>query len=320
MRVLVLHSDVPDGAPPDEIDTLLAAGAVAEALKACGHEVLLAPFRPDPESVATLLAALSPGCVFNLVDSVFGQGNIADLAPAMLELRGVAHTGATAAAIAVAADKPLTKRILRAAGLPTPDWSEPPAWHGVTGGARYVVKSATEDASLGLDDASVVTGLEAVRARAQWCSARHGGRWFAEAYLPGREFNIAILEHQGVPLVLPAAEMHFRNWQSDRPRIVGYAAKWLPESPESIGTARSFDLQGEGALCDRMAALARDAWQLFGLRGYARVDFRLDGAGGPMILEINPNPCLEPSAGFAAAALEAGISYPQLIDRVLRTV
>src|SRR4029077_3556743 len=125
----------------------------------------------------TLIARECPDLVFNLVETVWGRGVYAPIAPAMLTQLGVPFTGAGAAAIAACADKVMTKHLLTGAQLPTPDWSEPPQWHDIDEG-RWIVKSATEDASLGLDDAAVVSGREAVAARAQACAARYGGRWF----------------------------------------------------------------------------------------------------------------------------------------------
>ncbi len=320
MRVLLLHSEVPADAPPDELDTLATAEAVIGALSASGHCVMRGCFTPDPSMLGRAIAESDADVVFNLVESVFGQGILAGLAPALLARRGTRFTGASAVAIACCADKPFTKRLLRKAGLPTPDWSEPPRWEGLTDDRLYVVKSAAEDCSVGLDDASVVRGRDAARARAALGGERYGGSWFAESYCPGREFNVSLLETEGGPRVLPIAEIVFSDWPPDRPRLVGYAAKWDPQSPDGAATPRVFGIEAEAPdLARDIAQLSRTAWHLFGLHGYARVDFRLDAAGAPTILEINPNPCLEPEAGFAAAALEAGISYAELVEGILQT-
>jgi D-alanine-D-alanine ligase len=318
MRVLLLHSDVPPGAPPDEKDTLVTAEAVAAALSTRGHAVTQAPFVSDPYLFGRILGASHADIVFNLVESVFGLGSLAGIAPAMFERRGIPFTGASAVAISCCADKPFTKRLLRAAGFPTPDWSEPPAWDRLAEDQLHVVKSATEDCSVGLDDESVVRGKDAVRARAALCAQRHGGNWFAESYCPGREFNVSVLETIDGPSVLPIAEIAFSDWQADRPRLVGYAAKWDLQSRDCAATPRVFGIDAEAPeLARHIEQLSRAAWHLLGLRGYVRIDFRLDGAGAPTMLEINPNPCLEPEAGFAAAAQEAGIAYADLVDAIL---
>ncbi len=318
MRVLLLHSDVPPDAPPDEQDTLVTAEAVAKALETRRHTVRRSPFTPDPETLDRLLAACAAEVVFNLVESVFGQGDLAGIAPAMLARRNIRFTGASAAATGCAADKPFTKKILRAAGLPTPDWSEAPHWEGLAEGRSYVVKSATEDSSVGLSDEAVVQGPEAARRRASLSGKRYGGAWFAEAYCPGREFNVSLLEEQGGVRVLPIAEIEFSDWEPQRPRLVGYAAKWDEGSRDCAATGRVFGLEETAPeLAASLSAFSLSAWNLLAQRGYARVDFRLDREGAPTILEINPNPCLEPGAGSAAAALRADISYAELVERIL---
>jgi D-alanine-D-alanine ligase len=229
----------------------------------------------------------------------------------------VPFTGCTAAVLSSAADKCFTKRVLRTSGLPTPDWSEPPTWDGLSDDVVYVVKAVDEDASLGLDDGAVVRGRGAVRARAEACGKRYRGRWFAEAYCPGREFNVSLIGRNCAPRAFPIAETKFNEWAPERPLIVGYAAKWHEQSADSVGTPRVFGIERESpALAESMNSLAVRAWRLMNLQGYARVDIRLDDAGSPMILEINPNPCLEPNAGFAAAASQAGLDYVDLVEQI----
>jgi D-alanine-D-alanine ligase len=317
MRVLVLHSDVAPDAPADEKDTLIAARAIGEALESRCHRTILAPFVFDPEGLRALIAAHRSDVVFNMVEAVFGQGELAPVVPTLLEKLNVPFTGCRAAPMALGGDKPLAKKMLRLSGLPTPEWDEPP-FSSVKQDRRYIVKSATEDASLGLDDSAVVVGPTQARERAQFCRETYGGRWFAEAYVEGREFNVSVLEENGEPRVLPIPEMTFQNWYADRPRIVGYDAKWDDASPESTGTVRRFGSgTDEPALYQRLNELSTAAWRLLRLSGFARVDFRVSAHGEPFILEINPNPALEPSAGFAAAAAEAGMSYAEVIERIL---
>src|SRR5262252_2317917 len=237
MRILVLHSDVPPDAPPDEQDTLLQAAAIEGALKRRGHEAVCATFAPELAEIDALITREEPDVVFNLVESVWGRDVFAPLAPTMLAHLGVPFTGVHAAAMTACNDKVLTKRMLESANLPTPVWSEPPNWQGI-GKDRWIVKSVSEDASLGLDDGAVVAGREAVVARAQASAARYGGRWFAERYIEGREFNVAVVERDGAPHVLPIGEMVFERWDESRPRIVGYGAKWNEAAPEFHNTVR----------------------------------------------------------------------------------
>jgi len=313
----VLHSDVAPDAPPDEQDTLLTAFAIAEALESRGHRASLAPFVFDPDRLRGIISEHQADVVFNMVEAIFRQGELAPVVPTLLEKLNVPCTGCGSAPMALAGDKPLAKKLLRLSGLPTPEWQEAP-FEDAADCVPYIVKAATEDASIGLDGDAVVTGRDALRQRAEFCRREYGGCWFAEAYIEGREFNISVLEENGCPRVLPIPEMMFHNWSPDRPRIVGYEAKWREASPEYSDTTRRFGGEtNEPALYRKLAELSEAAWRLFELKGYARVDFRVGHEGEPLILEINPNPCLEPDAGFAAAATQAGMSYGEVIERIL---
>lgn len=317
MRVLVLHSDVAPGAPPDELDTLVAAQAVAGALEKLGHDFVLAPFTRDTKRFERLIDHSGADVVFNLVEGIDGLGQHAPIAPRMLDECGAVFTGADAVAMAITNDKPLTKRRLREAGMPTPDWSEPPDWRGLKDGT-YIVKSALEDASFMLDDMCVVTGKERAKVRAADCYLKHGGRWFAEEFIDGREFNIAMLQGPDGPEVLPMAEMVFESWPAGRPRIVGYTAKWDDASFESVQTVRHFGVEtSEPTLAEKLRSTCKKCWKIFDLTGYARVDFRVTEKGEPTVLEINTNPGIAPDAGFAAAAARAGVQYHELIARIL---
>ena len=317
MKVLVLHSDVPPDAPPEDQDTLIAARAVSQALQLRGHTAPLAAFVNDREALRKVVAPHRPDVVFNLVEGIDGAGRLAWMAPQLLGQIGVRYTGAGVRSLTVTSDKPRTKQMLREAGLPTPDWSEPPDWNGL-GAGRWIVKCADEDASVGLDDGAVVTAPQ-VEARAAACQVRFSGRWFAEEYVDGREFNIAVIERGGAPFVLPMAEMTFADWPEARPRIVGYTAKWDDASFDSVQTVRVFGVENrEPALAHRLKAMCEESWRLFCCRGTARVDFRVYKGGRPTILEINPNPGIAPDAGLVIAAAEAGLSYADLIEGVVK--
>jgi D-alanine-D-alanine ligase len=227
--------------------------------------------------------------------------------------------------------KLLAKQRLCQAGLPTPEWetvethrasgaTDPRRQRGLVAGAAYVIKTLWEHASFELDEHSIVrpadkAGLEEVLRES---SRRLRRPCYAERYIEGREFNLSVLAGTDGPEALPPAEIDFSAFPPGKPRIVGQKAKWEEGSFDFQNTPRRFDFPpSDGSLLDRLCALARDAWRLFGLGGYARVDFRVDAEGQPWILEINANPCLSPDAGLVAALDRASISFDQAVARIL---
>jgi len=187
------------------------------------------------------------------------------------------------------------------------------------GTLRYIVKSATEHASIGIDATSVVVGRAAARALIAQRQAGHGGTWFAEQYIDGREFNLGLLETRAGVIPLPVAEILFLDHTS-RPKIVGYAEKWTEDSAAYATTPRSFaTTPADAPLHTELTRLSFAAWRLFGLKGYARVDFRVDDRGAPYILEVNANPCLAADAGFCAAAAETGLSQTDIVAYLIET-
>jgi D-alanine-D-alanine ligase len=316
--VLVLYEGLGAGARPDELDTVVQAGQVCEALEKLHWAASSAEVGLDLGRTLDRVQEERPGCVFNLVESLNGRGELIGVVPALLESAAIPFTGSGSDAINLSSQKILAKRWMRLHDIPTPDWlTAAEAADGRREGNRtWIVKSLWEHASLGLDDASVVQGHVAARDRISHCQATHGGAWFAEQYIDGREFNISIIEQNGQPSILPIAEMTFVDYPPDKPKIVGYPAKWDESAPEYAATRRRFAAL-EPAERERLEAVSKQCWALFGMRGYARVDIRMDSRSTPWVLEVNANPCLSRDAGFAAAAIEAGFRYSQVIDMVL---
>lgn len=313
--VLVVHEALGAGARPDEADALVQVGQVSEAMSRLGWQVAVLATGLDLDATLAEIRRQGPACVFNLVESLGGDGRLIHLFPAVLAVARIACTGADADAIYLSSHKLVAKKLMQVHGIPTPEYfTRQDALHDSDG--AWIVKSVWEHASFGMDDGCVVRGSEAARRRMSESEARYGGAWFAERYIDGREFNISVLEQDGQPYILPIAEMSFVDYPMGKPRIVGYAAKWDENAPEYRATCRFFPSL-PGAERDELRGIVQRCWKAFGLRGYARVDLRVDAAGRPWVLEINANPCLSRDAGFAAAALEAGMRYEQLIERVV---
>lgn len=299
---------------PDEIDTIVAAEAVAAALARVGYATEIVALAPDLRGIDTL-PARRPLLVFNLVDAVGGNCRLAPMVPARLDALKLPYTGAGTSAWLETLSKIGTKLKLEHARLPTPAWSED--GRGLDPNERYMVKPIWEHGSLGLDPASVLRGADAQRAIVER-SLRWKTEHFAEAYIDGREFAAAMMEGpQGVE-VLPLRETIFQGFDEGQPLITDYDAKWTPDSQAYAGTPRRFGIEREEpALATELTRLALACWDLFGVDGYARVDFRVEPFGVPFILEVNMNPCLGTDAGFAASAKEAGLSYDALIGRIV---
>jgi D-alanine-D-alanine ligase len=281
----------------------------------------LIPVSLNLAAAAQRLAELRPAIVFNLVETIDGRGNLIHLFPALLDALKIRYTGAGTEALFLTSNKLVAKRWLDAAGLPTPAWFTAEAPHeGLPIEGAWLVKSVWEHASIGLDEDSVLFDADRKRLLAEMEGRRGalGGACLAEAYIDGREFNLSLLAGADGPQLLPPAEIRFDNYPPGKVRVVGYRSKWEEGTFEFANTPRSFAFPAQD---DPLLALLKDlafkCWKLFGLKGYARVDFRVDKAGKPWILEINANPCLSPDAGFSAAAARAGLAFPELLSRIL---
>lgn len=322
MRAVVLHSAVPPDAPPDEQDVLVQAHFIGEALERLGWSVVPLSFAHDLEAVRRALRAFGPDVVFNLVETVLDTGRLIYLAPALLDEEGLPYTGCGTDAVFCTSHKVLAKRWLSAFGLPTPPWWLPKrGTHTLAKDGLAIVKPMWEDGSVGIDQEAVVPlqDVEAVGRAVARAERRFGvGGFFVERLIEGREFNLSLLAGPEGVQVLPAAEIRFVDFGPQRHRIVDYEAKWAQGSFAEKHTVRSFRFpEADAPLVDHLCALARQCWNLFGLRGYARIDFRVDAEGRPWILEINANPCLSPDAGFMAAALEAGLPVDTVVQRLI---
>jgi len=313
--VLVLHEQIGTDGRSDELDTLAQAEQVAAALRKAGNRVSTMQTGLDLDATLASITAQRPDCVFNLVESLGGDGRMIHFVPTLLSKVGIPFTGCSGDAIFLSSQKQLAKQWMRLNAIPTPDCltRDATSHEGVD---RWIVKSRWEHASFGMDDGCVVNGAKAAQARIESCTGRDGGEWFAEQFVDGREFNVSILEIDGQPHVLPIAEIGFVGFPPGKPKIVGYAAKWDVDAPEYHATPRVFPALNAG-LSNKLTLLARKCWASFGLCGYARVDFRVDAQGTPWVLEVNANPCLSRDAGFAAAAHGAEFSYEQLIGLIV---
>jgi D-alanine-D-alanine ligase len=326
-RVLVAHNPVGAGDDPSTADVLAQAALVEEALSEIGVPCvrMAADLSPSGRALEAIRAAARevPGTlVFNLIEAPPGLPSLQLGGAASLELAGLPITGSPSAALWLTTDKLAARALLAAEGLPVApggrlDPADPAVLDRVA--PPWLLKPACEDASVGLEGNPVCVTREEALARAGMLAARFPGQAVvAERFLSGRELNVSLLEGADGVDVLPVAEIVFQDFPAGMPRVVGFEAKWLEDSFACTHTVRSFPQDpADAALLERVRGLARRAWSVCGLSGYARVDLRLDEDGTPFILEVNANPCIAPGAGFLAAAERAGLSARQVVERIL---
>jgi len=320
-KIVILHSDISPDAREDELDCLQQAESIAGALRTLNYEAVLLPFELNLNNTITMLKSLKPYAVFNIVETLDSRGSLIYFAPAILDILQIPYTGCPTEAVFQTSNKPLSKKIMHYAGIATPSWMDQKGFGSRTDTADiYLIKSSWEHASIGLDEDSLIPYInnENLLQEMTLRKGKLGGSCYAEAYIDGREFNVALISDREGVEVLPIAEMIFQDYAPDKPKIVDYKAKWIADSFEYNNTIRKYDLpESDSDLISDLREIALRCWHLFSLRGYARVDFRVDKNSKPWVLEINSNPCLSPDAGFAAALQHANIKYHEAIGLII---
>jgi len=327
MKLAILHDALGEGAAKDEQDSLVQVSGVSQALSELGYEGILLPFLWNLDLFKRHLLSIKPDLIFNLVESLQGEGHLIHFAPTLLDVMKIPYTGCSSESIYLTSNKLIAKRMMRLEGICTPDWiTAKSPYQDIrrverkTVTHRYIIKSVWEHASIGIDDTSVV-GAEDPREICLILKRRNsesGSTFFAEQYIEGREFNLSLISNRKKVRVLPPAEMKFSKNNGSRPRVLFYAAKWNEGSPEYTATKRSFDFsEHDIPILHTIETLALRCWSLFGLNGYARVDFRVDSSGTPYVLEVNANPCISPDSGFVAAVKRAGMNYNGMVRSII---
>ncbi|MBN2362425.1 MAG: ATP-grasp domain-containing protein [Deltaproteobacteria bacterium] len=321
-RVLIAYgthrlSKDSNGQPALEMHILSTVAQVESALLEKNHRIERAAFSRDPRHFWGRAKRYRPDVIFNLCEQVSGDCTLEKNAAAVFELGRFDYTGSRQLTLGLCQDKALTKSLLKSAKIPTPPFAVVPVGETIDDfELPAIVKPTRTDGSLGITARSVVKSRKALRRRVQYVH-----RWFkqpalVEAYVAGREFHVALLGNQD-PEVLAVAELSYAGLPKHVPRICSYSAKWRPMSDYFRFTTPVLPAPVSAGLRRRLEESALAAHRLLGLRGYARVDFRA-GQGSPQIIEVNPNPDISHDAGMTRAALHAGMSYPDLIDRIVQ--
>ena len=311
MRVVILYNVTSAWDRADVEGVLQGVISVRDTLQALGHEPVPISLNDSAPPLVEELVRLAPDLVFNLCEG-FGEFSAGEYWVAgLLELLGLSYTGSAPAALAMALDKSVAKRLFIAAGIPTPDFVVYTAVPVAPPALRFplILKLAGEDASVGISRENVVHDEPSFFHRLHQLLAEYSSPVLAEQFIDGREFTLAMLD--GHPLVLEEIEFDVE------PRILCYGAKWDSGSAEDLGTRAVFTPIVNDRQREQIFELARRVWDLIGMRDYGRVDFRMDAEGRLFVLEANPNPDITPGSGYRLALESAQIPFTDFVARVV---
>lgn len=310
---MIYDGGADDWSPEDIQSVLEPVEAVSESLSAYGHDVSRIPVLPD---LMWLDAVRESDLVFNLCEGIGGVSHLEYKVASAIELCGIPYTGGHAWTMTLCHRKPLLNTVLEAAGLPVPPWHVPE--NGATAPGfplPAIVKPAAEDASVGIDQGSVVTTSDALERRVNELRKRFP-EIVIQRYIHGRELAVGIVGDT----VLPISEIDFSDMPDGAWPILSFDAKWKPGSPEDVGSQPVCPAALTPDLQERVATMALQAWQAVDGTGYGRVDLRVDHDHNPWIIEVNPNPDISTDAGLARMAAAAGWHYDELVRRVVDAV
>jgi D-alanine-D-alanine ligase len=298
------------------------AAAVVAALAQLGPVVQIETGNADPERLCHALRACDPLLIFNLAEGARGRADLEPCVAALIQLLGIPFTGNSAATLALCLDKTKTRALLRGVGVAVPDGvvlCDP--WHDRLDGVRYpaIVKPAGMDASHGIEPENVVGDERAARAKAAELIARFPPLALVEAFVDGREIAASMIqpEPDAAPVLLPLSEI---DWQLPPgvPRVLGFEAKWIDTSERYAQTPVTLPAIVTAGLAASIEDVCRATFEAVSGRDYLRIDLRIDRDDRVFVVDVNPNPCISPTAGFACSAAAAGWSYHELIHRLAR--
>ena len=322
MNIALLHGA--DAAEPPE-DPVLAQ--IESALRTLGHESTRIPVASTVEPVIAALRAADPVLVVNLAESFDGKSALESNVAALLNLVGMRYTGSSPAALLMAGDKSLTKKVLSFHRILTPQFAT--VYRGAldhVGDLTFplIVKPPQEDASLGITSKSVVRDIRELLGTMDALQREFQSPVLVEEFVEGREFYVGVLGNV-TPVALPVIELDFSAFPPDRPRVASWEAKWgeggtggVGETgAEFAGTRSIFPADVPAELLARMQAVAVESFNALRLRDYGRVDLRVTPAEEIYVIEVNPNCYLERAGECARAAAESGIAQDALIARIV---
>jgi D-alanine-D-alanine ligase len=324
-RVYVLYST---GAhPPGTCEHLRKAedltgnaAAIANALRSSGYQVRCGEFAQNLQALIRSLSAFAPDLVFNLAEAPLNAYDKEPHAAALLELLRLPYTGNGPVALTSCKNKATTKQLLRAHGVPSPDFvvCQRVPRHRPALKFPLVVKPLRQDGSMGITEQSVVSTLLGLKRAVRRVLESEQQDALVEEFVGGREFNVSILGNgkSAAPYrILPPGEYVYH---SPRWRICTFEAKWDESHPSYAAVEGVYPAKVSRGLRLSLEELTTACARALDLRGYTRVDFRLDADGFPQVLDVNPNPDVAPGMGMARSAATAGLSYAAFISEIVR--
>jgi D-alanine-D-alanine ligase len=324
-RIAVLcHQDLipPDskeGFEPKEIAVWKTEFGVVDTLRSLGHDVHVRGVSDDLAPIRRVLEGFEPDVFFNLLMEFRDQGSYQAHVVSYLELLDARYTGCNSRGILLTRDKALCKKILRYHRIPTPRFAVFP----IGGRSRrtklgypMIVKSADEEASLGISQASVVSDEEHLRERVEFVHRNVGTDAIAEEYVEGRELTLSVLGNDRLT-TLPIWELFFRNLPEGSLPIATARAKWDLDYQKRAGIDNGPAEDIDPTTRSRIATLGKRAYRALGLSGYARLDLRLAPDGRVFVIEVNSTPDVAEDEELSRSSRAAGIDYPALIQRIV---
>jgi len=313
-KCLIIYNEPATDALPDELDVIDQVNFIETTLKKIGISTQRRGLTENFFSEVAMIAKEDFDFIFNLAEAVGQRAEILYFIPALLNMHHIPYTGCPVEAAFLSGSKVLARQIMKAHGIPVAGGHKISEAAGMVPGRKYILKPVWEDGSLGITEESVfifdgsVPGI---------LKGKDDSHWFIEEFIEGREFNVSVISGPDGPVMLPPAEMVFNNYPDDIPRIVSYKAKWEEDTFQYHSSRRSFPDNLSITLLNNLKETVMACWDTFGLRGYARVDMRVDANDEVYVLEINANPCISPDGGFIAAALHAGKTPEEIICDII---
>ena len=326
LRVLVVvHASL---IPPDslegfsqkEVDEFRTEYDVITTLRAMGHEVRIIGVLDSLSGLRTSITDWKPDVAFNLLEEFGGIVTYDQHVVAYLELMRQPYTGCNPRGLLLSRDKSLCKQLLSYHRIPTPQFAvlRRGVKLRVPRKLRYplFVKSTTEDASLGIAQASVVEDEAHLRERVQFVHDQLGSDALVEEYIAGRELYVGVMGNDRLTR-LPVWEMQFGSMPDSLPAIATRKVKWDRRYQQKYGITTQAAQDLPPATLAALDKMSRRIYRTLGLSGYARMDFRVNAAGQIYVLEANANPNVSATEDFAQSALSAGVGYDDLLNRVM---